>query len=176
MPKRQSLESTMATPQVTSLTPRCAEPALPGTWKLAPGRAITLEPRDAGVLKVAHGRLWVTFEGPHHGRLNESGDHILAAGEQLALQAGQRLVLEPWNGGGSPSYFSWEPVLAMQTVRRARLADVMQPLSDLRLALVFGGRAMARVASGLVTIAWQSVFVPRESFEERACRRHGAMS
>jgi hypothetical protein len=175
MPKRQSLEKSMATPQVTALTPRCAEPALPGTWKLVAGRAITLEPRDAGVLKVAHGRLWATFEGPHAGRLNESGDHILAAGEQLRLQPGQRVVLEPWNDG-CPSYFSWDPAPAAQVVRRTQLADVMQPLADLRLALVFGGHAVARLASGLVAIAWQSVFGARESVEERACRRHGAMS
>lgn len=165
----------MATPQLTALTPRCAGAALPGTWKLAAGRAITLEPRDAGILKLAHGRLWVTREGPHHGRLNESGDYIMAAGEQLRLQAGQRLVLEPWNGGGCPSYFSWEPAIAMQAVRRARLADVMQPLSDLRLALVFGGRAIARLATGLGALAWQSMFGARESFEESACRRHGAI-
>ena len=165
----------MAMPQVTALTPRCAEPALPGTWKLAAGRAITLEPRDTGVLKVAHGRLWVTFEGPHHGRLNESGDHVLAVGEQLRLQPGQRVVVEGWNEK-CPAYFSWDPLPAAQAVRRARVADVMQPLADLRLALVFGAHAVARLASGVVAIAWQSVFGPRETFEERACRRHGAMS
>jgi hypothetical protein len=175
MPKRQSLEKPMAMPQVTSLSPRCAEPALPGTWKLAAGRAITLEPRDAGVLKVAHGRLWVTFEGPHHGRLNESGDHIMAVGEQMRLQPGQRVVLEPWNDH-CPAYFSWDPVRVAQTARRTRMADVMQPLADLRLALVFGGHAVARLASGLAGIAWQSVFGPRESFEERTCGRHGAVS
>lgn len=165
----------MATPQVTSLTPRCAEPALPGTWKLAAGRAITLEPRDAGTLKIAHGRLWVTFEGPHHGRLNESGDHIMAVGEQMRLQPGQRVVLEPWNDH-CPAYFSWDPAPVAQAVRRTRMTDVMQPLADLRLAVVFGGHAIARVVSGLASIAWQSVFGPRETFEERACRRHGAMS
>jgi hypothetical protein len=175
MPKRQSLENPMATPQVTALTPRCAEPALPGTWKLAPGRAITLEPRDVGILKVAHGRLWVTFEGPHRGRLNESGDHFLAVGEQIRLEPGQRLVVEAWNEH-CPAYFSWDPVPAQQVARRTRVADVMQPLSDLRLALVFGGHAVARLVSGLAAIAWQSVFGRRETFEERACTRHGAMS
>jgi hypothetical protein len=60
-------------------------------------------------------------------------------------------------------------------VHRARAADVMQPLADLRLALVFGGHAVARLVSGGGAIAWQSVFGPRESFEERACTRHGAM-
>ena len=165
----------MATPQVTALTPRCAEPALPGTWKLVAGRAITLEPRDPGVLKVAHGRLWLTLEGPHHGRLNESGDHILAVGEELRLQPGQRVVLEAWNAGNA-AYFSWDPVPAEQAVRRTRRADLLQPLADLRLAFVFGGHAVARLASGLALIAWQSVFGARETFEERACRRQGAMS
>jgi hypothetical protein len=175
MPNRQALENTMAMPQVTALTPRCAEPALPGTWKLAAGRAITLEPRDPGVLKVAHGRLWITFEGPHAGRLNESGDHIMAVGEQLRLQPGQRVVAEAWNDK-CPAYFSWDPLPAAKAVRRVRVGDVMQPLSDLRLALVFGGHAVARLASGLVGIAWQSTFGPRETVEECACRNHGAMT
>jgi len=51
----------------------------------------------------------------------------------------------------------------------------VQPLADLRLALIFGGHAAARVVTGLATFAWQSVFGPRETFEEQACRRHGAM-
>ena len=29
--------------------------ALPGTWKLGAGRAITLQPREAGVFRVVHG-------------------------------------------------------------------------------------------------------------------------
>jgi hypothetical protein len=165
----------MTMPPVTALTPRCAEPALPGTWKLAAGKAITLEPRDSGVLKVAHGRLWVTLEGPHPGHLNESGDHVMGVGEQLRLKPGQRVVLEPWNEG-CPSYFSWDPAPEAVRVRRMRLEDIVQPMADLRLALVFGGHAVARLATGLVTMAWQSVFGPRETFEERACRRHGAMS
>lgn len=165
----------MAMPQITALTPCCAEPALPGTWKLAAKRAITLEPRETGVLKVAHGRLWITFQGPHHGRLNESGDHMLGVGEQLRLMPGQRVVIESWNEG-CPAYFSWDPVPVAKTVRRTRLEDVVQPLADLRLALVFGGHAAARLVSGLATIAWQSAFGARETYEERACRKHGAMT
>jgi hypothetical protein len=168
------MENPMATPQITALTPRCAEPALPGTWKLAAGRAITLEPRDSGLLKVAHGRLWVTFEGPHHGHLNESGDHVMGVGEQLRLKPGQRVVVESWNEG-CPAYFSWDPVPVTQAVRRMRLDDVVQPLADLRLALVFGGHAAARLVSGLATLGWQSLFGPRESLEERTCRSHGAL-
>src|SRR5438105_10230393 len=143
MPNRQALENPMALLQVTALTP-CREPALPGTWKLAAGRAITLEPRDPGVLKVAHGRLWLTLEGPHPGRLDESGDRIMAVGEQLRLKPGQRVVVEAWNDR-CPAYFSWDPLPAAAPARRIRTADVMQPLADLRLALVFGGHAVARL-------------------------------
>jgi len=163
----------MQIPQALALTPRCAEPTLPGTWKLAAGRAITLEPREAGVLKVAHGRLWVTFEGPHAGRLDESGDRIIGAGEQVRIAPGQRLVAEAWNEG-CPAYFSWDPMPA-PVPERHTLADVTQPMSDLRLALVFGTHAVTRMATGLGQVAWQSAFGPRVSREEHACTRHGAL-
>jgi hypothetical protein len=162
-------------PICTALTPRCAEPALSGAWKLAAGRAITLEPRERGLLKVVQGRLWVTFDGPHHGRLNESGDHVMGAGEQVHLVPGQRVVAEPWNDG-CPAYFSWDLAPVATVVRRLRADELLQSLADLRLALIFGGHAVARLASGLMAIAWQSVFGPRETVEERACRRDGAMS
>jgi hypothetical protein len=161
----------MVMPQVTALSPRCAEPTLPGTWKLAPGRAITMEPRDTGIFKVAHGQLWATFDGPHEGRLDETGDFFLAAGQTIRLRPGQRLVVEAWNDG-CPAYFSWDPVV--EPVRRMQWADIMQPVADMRLALVFGGHAVARLVIGLGQIAWQSVFGPRVSSEERACTRHGA--
>lgn len=162
----------MLIPQATAFTPSCAEPTLPGTWKLAAGRAITLEPREPGTLKVAHGRVWFTFEGPHAGRLNESGDHIMAAGEHVRIAPGQRMVIEAWNEG-CPAYFSWDPLPVAVPVR-ATLADALQPVSDLRLALVFGGHAAVRLLSGIARIAWQSVFGPRVSHEECVCTRHGA--
>ena len=43
----------------TTLSAAPANP-LPGTWKLARGRAITLRPTTDGILRVAHGRLWAT--------------------------------------------------------------------------------------------------------------------
>ena len=164
----------MQIPQALAFTPRCAEPTLPGTWKLAAGRAITLEPREPGLLKVAHGRLWVTFEGPHAGRLNESGDFFMGSGEQVRIAPGQRMVVESSNEG-CPAYFSWDPLPVAEPVQRT-LADALQPLSDLRLALVFGAHAVARLVTSIGQIAWQSAVGPRVSHEERVCTRHGAMS
>jgi hypothetical protein len=39
--------------------------ALRGPWKLARGRAIPLRPTSDGILRIAHGRVWLTVEGPH---------------------------------------------------------------------------------------------------------------
>src|SRR5215208_3052791 len=127
---------------VQTLTQTQQSPAaatLPGTWKLAAGRAITLRPREPGILRVAHGQLWVTFDGPHKGPRNDLGDHVIGAGERLPLRAGQRLVVEAWNDG-APAYFSWDPLPVHSNA--PRLAAVAQPLADLRLACSFGADAV----------------------------------
>src|SRR5438045_6797651 len=108
-------------------TSRFEAPRLPGTWKLPAGRALTLQPREAGRLKVAHGQLWATYDGPHPGVLEQSGDHVLGAGDELRLRPGQRLVIEPWNGD-APAYFSWEPAPAHRSARALSSAGVLQPL------------------------------------------------
>jgi hypothetical protein len=94
---------------LTRLKLHGSQAAPPGRWKLAAGRAMTLQPPDAGLLRVAHGRLWATCDGPHEGALNDSGDHVLDAGGELRLDAGQRWVIEAWHGD-SPACFSWEPL------------------------------------------------------------------
>ena len=93
-------------------------PALSGYWKLMPGRAISLQPRVASVLRMAQGRVWITFDGPHAGHGNESGDHFLQAGQQMQVRAGQRLVLESWSE--APVYFEWSPLPTALTVHAAR--------------------------------------------------------
>lgn len=81
----------------------------PGAWKLAPGRALTLSPRQAGALRVVYGEVWATFDGPHTGPLNDLGDQVVRAGERLCVKAGQHLVVESWRSD-APAFFSWDPV------------------------------------------------------------------
>ncbi|MGE0496873.1 MAG: DUF2917 domain-containing protein [Ramlibacter sp.] len=160
-----------------------------GTWKLGAGRAITLRPREDGVLRVAHGGLWVTFDGPFAGAGNESGDHFLHAGEQITVQAGQRLVAESSAScREAPAYFNWEPMPLkvrepLRAAGRWQMA-VVQPLADLRLALVLGLGAVGRLAGGLVGVAGDLVAGRDRTVLEacafnaqaKACRAHGAMS
>jgi len=132
----------------TSLLPSAATPALPGTWKLAKGRAITLQPRTSGILRIAHGRVWATVDGPHGVTPTDSGDHVLEVGRSMWVRPGQKVVIEAWNAGGS-SYFSWDPVFQPVAVRAPRrrvdFAVALQPLADLRTALVLAGDALRRL-------------------------------
>lgn len=129
--------------------------ALPGTWKLVRGRAVTLRPTSDGILRIAHGRVWATFDGPHGATPDDAGDHILQVGRSMFVRAGQRVVLEAWNASGA-SYFAWDPVAAPATALRPRLnlSGVLQPLADLRVAGALALRALGQLAAGLVQLGW----------------------
>lgn len=81
----------------------------PGAWLLAPRTAMTLQPAQAGMLRVWDGGLWATFDGPHAGRLNESGDCLLQPGDAVPLRAGERLVIERLQAS-KPARFTWDPI------------------------------------------------------------------
>lgn len=144
--------------------------ALPGTWKLARGRAITLRPVSDGIVRIAHGRVWATVDGPHGSAPQDSGDHVLEVGRSMFLKAGQRVVLEAWNASGA-SYFAWDPVFATETAARPRLnfGAVLQPLADLRMAAAIALRATGQLGAGLVHLAWD-VVRPRAAAARRAHR------
>ncbi|MBC7436137.1 MAG: DUF2917 domain-containing protein [Bdellovibrionales bacterium] len=149
-------------------------PVLPGTWKLGEGRAISLHPREAAVLRIAHGRVWVTFDTQRVGHGNELGDYFLTAGEGLTVQAGQRAVIEPF--GARPqdtAYFSWDalPAAVRSPVRAVShwQLSVLQPLADLRSALAQAGGAVGRLVAGLAGLLPQLLRLPQPLAE---CR-HG---
>lgn len=147
----------MTAPSIAQLLQAAPATALPGAWKLARGRAITLRPATSGILRVAHGRVWATLDGPHGKNPDDSGDHVLEVGRCLWVGAGQRVVIEAWKGTGS-AYFSWDPVLAPAAVPaaergRANLSGVLQPLADLRIALGLAGAAFGRLMLGLARLA-----------------------
>ena len=141
----------MVTKNVLELHQPCRSANLSGYWELAPGRAISLQPREAGVLRIAQGQVWATVDGPHQGHGNERGDHFLQSGQQLGVRAGQHLVFEPWSAVSEmPVYFAWTPVPSAVTVSESRWhVAVIQPLHDLGLALLMAGSALARLVMGL---------------------------
>ena len=145
------------TARTLSATP---DAPLPGTWQLARGRATTLRPVADGILRVAHGCLWATREGPHGGTPFDSGDHILAAGRSMFVRAGERVVIEAWVPAGN-AYFAWDPVLQgapeAASLRRFNLSAMRQPLADLRVACTLLLRALGGLGTGLVQVGWQAL-------------------
>lgn len=76
-----------------------------GAWQIAPGEAMSLKARKDSVLRVRQGRLWIT---PDATQALPSEDLVLAPGESLAVAAGQRIVMEAWDGYGAT--YSWDNV------------------------------------------------------------------
>jgi hypothetical protein len=117
-------------------------------WVLSKGCAVTFSPRRAGVLRVAEGRAWVTFEMPQAARFGDAGDHFVGFGQALAVRAGQCVVIEAWPAAGASSIrLAWEPLANPFLGSRWETA-VAEPLRDLRQGLALVGSALARLAVG----------------------------
>ena len=127
----------------------------PASCLLTAGQAVTLRAKTLSVLRIAHGRVWVTVTdiGPHSRFI--AGDHFLSRGDSLTLLPGQELVMEPFGRGEKTSaQFSWGPPGAVAAVMPATATanwrgGVLQPLLDLRHASGLAAPAMGRLVLGL---------------------------
>lgn len=117
-----------------------------GCWTLAAGQATTLRPRMPGLLRIAAGSAWITFDGPHAGPGNDRGDLVLETGATVAVTAGRRLVIES-RDAQTPVAFDWDFVPERQAVP-ARTA-VALAWRDLGWALGLGAAAVGRLVLGL---------------------------
>ncbi len=128
---------------------------------LTAGQAVTLRAKAISVLRIAHGRVWVTVTevGPYscYGRVM-AGDHFLSRGDSLTLLPGQELVMEPFGRANKTSetsaQFSWNPTGAVASVTQTAATanwrvGVLQPLLDLRHAAGLAVRATGRLFLGL---------------------------
>ena len=130
-----------------------------GCFKLSAGRAMSLTPNAAGELRIAHGRVWVTFGHAADEAAIRAGDYFLDAGDLLRLLPGQQLVMEVHHQSTDKNAFdavcfTWELDAATSKAalpQRARYArcDVQQPLRDLGEALHQAGGALGRLAQGV---------------------------
>ena len=78
---------------MTRLPPASALQVLGATERqLRIDAVLPVQARQTGWLQVVAGRAWITRSG-------DAADHVLAAGDAVALGRGQRLVVEPWHAG-----------------------------------------------------------------------------
>ena len=115
-----------------------------GAWKLAPRQAMSLRPHEPGVLRVMRGRLWITCGTGQALAPQASGDHVLAAGQQLRLAPGTQAVLESCDR--ETVHFDWQPLAAAQALPLSHREAVRQSLAELRLAAGLACRALGRLA------------------------------
>ena len=122
---------------------------------LAAGQAIKLRAKARSVLRISHGRVWVTVTDVGAYSRVMAGDHFLSRGDTLTLLPGQELVMEPFGRDEQTSaQFNWGPPGAMAAVMQATATanwrgGVLQPLLDLRHAAGLAARAMGRLVPGL---------------------------
>jgi len=74
-----------------------------GAWQISAGQAISLKASSDSIMRVKQGRVWVTLDA---NRAHASEDLVLAPGESLRVGAGERLVMEPWDGYGAS--YTWD--------------------------------------------------------------------
>lgn len=82
--------------------------------------ALPLQARQAGWLRVDAGQAWITRSG-------DAADHVLSAGEAVALCRGQRLVAGPWQSGKALR-LQWHAGDAWPAAWRAGQTPALRPL------------------------------------------------
>lgn len=162
----------------------CAQPdsagqsahTAPACRQLKSGQAITLRAKQPRVMRVVHGRVWVTLTdagSPMSGNSRVlAGDHFLAPGDSLSLLSGQEIVIEAFGiGHAAPAYFNWECAtdaaqapLAATTALSDWQTGVVQPLHDLRRATGLMLGASGRLVRGLARGAAGAVKIPASAF------------
>lgn len=118
---------------------------------LLPGRAITLRPHRAALLRINQGRVWATFTGPHRVFGRESGDRFLAPGDVLRVPAGRWLVMEALTDPGDPQsvlFDCTEIVASSSSEGFAR--QVLEPARELRRSMAHTQLALQRLLLGLL--------------------------
>lgn len=128
-----------------------------GAWTLTQGRAITLNPREDGDIRIIGGSVWATLDGPHEGwESGPLGDLYLQAGALLAVRAGQHAVLEPFTPHHADTHpaqaveFDWIP-RPLSSAAHSWETAVGQPANDLGRALGDARHALSRLLRGVLT-------------------------
>jgi hypothetical protein len=93
-----NLEMEMSEPELCASLQECQKSKtvrFAGTWRLAPGRAMSLWPRRTSQILIVQGSAWITWSGTLSLAGLSGSDHFLQAGQMMDVPAGAHLVMEP---------------------------------------------------------------------------------
>jgi Protein of unknown function (DUF2917) len=106
---------------MTRLLPASALQVLGATERqLRIDAVLPVQARQTGWLQVVAGQAWITRSG-------DAADHVLAAGDAVALGRGQQLVVEPWKAG-QVVQLRWLAGAALPVVAAAAVPAVQVPV------------------------------------------------
>jgi Protein of unknown function (DUF2917) len=173
MPHNQSIVPASPTPQGHA----CCALKPSGAYALPTGRALSLKPAAPSQLRITQGSAWVTLPSMPGDHFLQAGDTLrVAARDALVMEAwqmpqGQTLYFD-WDPvpmyvpAPVPAHLaahtyaaksvstitgrSWLRWATPAYPRQSYCAAVLAPLADLRLAVVLGTGAVARLAAGLL--------------------------
>ena len=92
----------------SDLSPLWRTQARCGSWRLAPGGALSLKPISAARLQVSAGRAWVTLDAATQ---IVTPDWVLYPEDTLWLPGQRHVVVGSWpRWVGDELYFQWDPV------------------------------------------------------------------
>ena len=123
-----------------------------GAWRLHPGHAMSLRPKQHALLRVYCGRVWATLgQGAEAGAPDDGGDRFLGPGDVLSVPAGASLVMEPVAvpGDRGPVHFDWSDASAAAAPSRFD-REVAAPARELRSSLGHAAVALTRMVLGLL--------------------------
>lgn len=127
----------------------------PGTWHLAPQRAISLMPRQASQILIVQGCAWITWPSKAGGPA-AAQDVFLAPGQMLDVPAGVHLVMESVDARQALD-FDWRALPAGLALSAPHAAAPLPALwthwaqAWLQLALASG-----HLLQGLVRHQWRA--------------------
>lgn len=115
-------------------------------WVVAAHQALSLRPAGCSELRIIGGDAWVTLQQTHP----DEGvvDHVLRAGETLAVPAGAHLVMEPWTSGQALR-FDWTEWSGAQARPQRFAREVVAPSRELAQALGQAAVAFGRLLRGV---------------------------
>lgn len=123
-----------------------------GAWRLQPGHAMSLCPKQPALLRIHRGRVWVTLGAPGVASPDGAGDRFVQGGESLLVPAGARLVMEPLSTreGSGPVCFDWSDVAASEAAPGRFGREVLAPMRELGASLGLASLSLLRVVRGLL--------------------------
>lgn len=125
-----------------------------GTFRLRAGQPMRIG-AARGDLGVVSGSVWLTRRG-------DAGDHVLDAGQYVALAPGDAAVIEPWRPGAA-AVLDWQPRAQPSPVRTFLRGEAARALRAVAFGAVLVATGLRNAAAGFAAFARSAASTARRA-------------